>query len=189
MDQKTLSDTIIKNALHFQNMFEVKSNAQWEDPESPHTKTKSDELRALMQAVGWKDGWPYCSSFCEAIWRKSYQDLNAPKSLIDSICSKLNPSSTDSYNNFKIDCTNTPKPGAIFFMRKGNTSLGHEGLVISISGTTLSTIEGNTSAGKVLKDSNKDREGDGVFKKTRVLDLTPSKSKLFLRGFLNPILW
>ena len=51
------------------------------------------------------------------------------------------------------------KPGMIFVMDHGGGK-GHTGLVVSIAGGLLNTIEGNT-------DASKTREGGGVYRLTR----------------------
>lgn len=52
-----------------------------------------------------------------------------------------------------------PVRGALFFLDKGQGK-GHVGIVESVSGDRVATIEGNT-------DDGGSREGDGVYKRTR----------------------
>lgn len=181
MKIETIGAEILRVASEFTGQYEIVANSDWQD------KAKSTHLNRLMKSVGWQRGWPYCAAFAEACWVTAYQNLKAPPELITEIKTKLNPSSVESRRNFQSHITRSPVPGAIFFMQKGSTGLGHEGLVVSATETTFSTIEGNTSP-QVTTDSAKDREGDGIFAKTRNINYTPT-SKLFLVGFVNPLVW
>lgn len=174
-----LGEEIIKVASRYVGLYETISNAEWTD------KKKSAELVEMMTKAGWQKGWPYCQSFCESVWREAYENMGASPALMKEIFSKLNPSSVQSRQNFQSQITKTPVPGAIFFMQKGTTGLGHAGIVESVKDGLVLTIEANTSPNVV--SSEKDREGDGIFRKSRALNFTPH-SKLFLVGFLNPIL-
>jgi hypothetical protein len=73
-----------------------------------------------------------------------------------------------------------PQPGSIAIWKMAGTSSGHCGIVVEVDpkGETFKTIEGNTSDGTGLE-----REGDGVFLKTRRLN-TVGNFKLM--GFLKP---
>ena len=79
----------------------------------------------------------------------------------------------------------TPAPGSIFFMQLGSSRKGHCGIVVRVDGGRMSTIEGNTSPDPA--DSAVDREGDGIFRRTRSIHFAPRASSLWLRGFLPPI--
>ena len=82
----------------------------------------------------------------------------------------------DMWHNSPTLRTQVPKPGDIMIMQHGSTPLGHTGIVISATASTVDTIEGNTnSAGS--------RQGDGVYAKMRYLN-TP-KSDLHIIGFLD----
>jgi hypothetical protein len=55
----------------------------------------------------------------------------------------------------------TPKPGDIFTL----TSTSHVGIVLSVTGSRMQTIEGNT-------DGSGSREGDGVYQRERPISST-----------------
>lgn len=175
---EALGNEIIKVATRYIGLYETVANSVWSD------KQKSDELNKMMKEAGWQKGWPYCASFVEGIWRIAYTNLGASDALLKDVCGKLNPSSVQSRHNFGKLITKTPLPGAIFFMQKGTTGLGHAGLVVSTDGGKFRTIEGNTSP--QVTTGSADREGDGIFAKSRAMVFTPH-SKLYLVGFLNPI--
>lgn len=173
-------DEIIKVASQFVNLYEVKPNSQWSE------KEKSNQLIGLMENCGWQKGWPYCASFCEAVWKTAYKNCNASPEILGLITKNLTPSTLISYNNFKkLDLVSKePSPGSIFFMRKGQTEQGHAGIVVEVNDDgTIITIEGNTSPSPTSAAA--DREGDGIYKKTRKLKFQPT-SGLYLIGFLPP---
>lgn len=180
-----VGNKIVETAAHFVNLYETRQNAVWDNPDTAGEDPEGDALRRMMEACGWQAGWPYCAAFCEAMWHTVYQELGAPEPLRKEIAQKLTPSVMKSFNNWGEErTTHTPLRGAIFFMQKGDSGYGHAGIVVKSTGSVISTIEGNTMPDPT--DAAMDREGDGVFRRTRSLDFT-RKSGLWLRGFLNPI--
>lgn len=125
-----------------------------------------------------------CASFVEAVWRTAYRELDAPPALLGEIGLKLTPSVMQSLTNWQDRITREPVPGAIFFLQKGRAWQGHAGIVVLGAGARFATIEGNTSPDPA--DAAQDREGDGIFRRTRSLDWT-EKPGLWLRGFLAPL--
>lgn len=187
MTREEIGEKIISVASGFVGLQEVKQNAEWDNPSTAGRDGAAESLRKALKASGWLMGWPYCAAFVEACWRIAYTDLGAPAELLSRIATKLTPSVMQSYNNWIPDSKDTtPQPGAIFFMEMGRSGKGHAGIVIHRNGDAFSTIEGNTSP--MPGTAMADREGDGIFKKVRLLDFT-QKSGLWLRGFLNPIPW
>ena len=170
---------IIDLATKYTGLHEVTSNASWSDP------TLSPELIAMFKAAGWQSGWPYCITFAKAIWMKAYADDAAKLAWIKKC---LSPSVMGSYNNPQVRSmvTKNPTPGSIFFFQHGQTGNGHAGLVVSSSGSTMVTIEGNTSPGQAASVAQ-DRQGDGIYKKTRNIVLVASSTALWCRGFLAPL--
>jgi hypothetical protein len=182
---ETIGIEIISVGSRFLNLYEKKSNAFWDNPDTAGLDPEGDELKKMMQDCGWQPGWPYCAAFCEAVWRKAYRNLGAPSEVISKFADKLTPSVMVSFKNWgEARISRQPLPGSIFFMQKGKTGNGHAGIVVKAGGTHFASIEGNTSPDP--KDAEADREGDGIFRRTRSLDFSP-KSGLWLRGFLNPI--
>ena len=75
-----------------------------------------------------------------------------------------------------------PEPGCLVVWQKHDsrgkpTISGHIGIVVSVNKGSIVTIEGNTSDGVTVN-----RDGDGVYKRTRTL--TPTGS-LIIKGFLR----
>jgi len=186
MTQAEIGERIIAAATQFVGLHEVKANAEWDDPATSGKDQAAQDLRNALKASGWMLGWPYCAAFAEACWRIAYVGLGAPDAIQARIGLRLTPSVMQSFNNWKGEISLVPEPGAIFFMQMGQGATGHAGIVVQASHEKFSTIEGNTSPQPGTAEA--DREGDGVFKKIRRLDFTP-KTGLWLRGFLNPLVW
>jgi len=182
------SNKIIEVAERFLGLYEVKSNAIWDDPSTAGEDPQAKILLELMIESGWQPGYAYCCSLTEAVWRQAYYELDAPQDTIDKITTNLTPSVMKSFNNWKKEelISTIPTSGSIFFMQKGFTGFGHAGIVVKSSddGKKISTIEGNTSPDPASVEA--DREGDGVFRRVRPVSFT-SSTGLWMQGFLHPI--
>lgn len=169
---------VLRVAQQFLDMHEVQSNAVWSRP------ADSVVLRELLKKTGWQDGWPYCAAFVEACYGTGCAHLG-DAALERLVRAKFTPSVMQTYQNVRpLVHQQVPVPGAVFFMQKGTSGLGHEGLVVMAGKRTMATLEGNTSPGVV--SSGADREGDGIYLKLRPIDFAPSKG-LHLLGFLDPV--
>ena len=177
-------EKIVEVATRFLHLQETTSNAVWDDPSTPGLDASASDLRKLLEGTGWQAGWPYCAAFCEAVWRQAYVELEASAILVQRIAKRLTPSVMASFKNWEGQISTVPKPGALFFMQKGDSWQGHAGIVVRLGKDIIATIEGNTSPDP--KDATVDREGDGVFRRVRSLSFT-KRSGLWLRGFLNPL--
>lgn len=187
MTVEVIGRKIVEIATQFVNLYETHQNATWDNPDTMGEDPEGHALRRMMEECGWQAGWAYCAAFCEAIWRAAYRELGLPESLQREMAQKLTPSVMGSFNNWGAErMTRTPLPGAIFFMQKGETDFGHAGIVVKSTAGIMATIEGNTMPDPT--DAAMDREGDGVFRRTRSLDFI-RKRGLWLRGCLNPILF
>ena len=174
----------VMRAGHFLGLTEVKSNALWDDLSTPEKDAVADELRAELMRSGWQSGWPYCAAFCEAVWRYAYQG----RAELPMVRQMLTPGCLVSFNNAAERgwTSQTPCIGAIGIMKKGATTNGHAFIVTGVKGDTLSTIEANTSPAPGTAEA--DREGDGVYRKTRKLLYKPT-SQLHLVGFILPCVY
>lgn len=78
-----------------------------------------------------------------------------------------------------------PMPGCVVLWRKyldtEATDQGHAGIVVRVDGSTMQVVEGNTGP---CWGANIEREGDGVYEKTR--RLSGPVGSMHLLGFLNP---
>lgn len=97
------------------------------------------------------DGQPWCMSFVQ--W--CFHQAGRPLPCRTGSCSAL----LRWYRERQPECVKTqPCPGDIVLYR-----FGHTGIVESVSGDSLTAIEGNTSPGEEGSQSN----GGGVFRRTR----------------------
>lgn len=177
-----INAAIVACATHFLNLTETVSNAVWDDVLTAGQDARGAELRQSLLDTGWQLGWAYCAAFAEVCWRAGYRD----RAELPLICKSMTPSVMGTFDNFDHlkRITQKPVPGALMLMQHGNTYQGHAGIVVSVSGSTFSTIEGNTSqAGGTVEQQ---RNGDGVYRKTHTLDFTKFDSRLWLKGFVNP---
>ncbi len=178
-----LGAKIVDVADDFEGLVEVRSNAAWRDA------ARGAKFKAMIKRAGHEDGWPYCMSFCEGVWRVAYEEAGRDFSLLGKL---LNPSVLGSYGNLKNAGINlrpaVPMEGAIFFMQSGSSGNGHAGIVTACDGKFLATIEANTSPSAV--DVAADRDGGigtgGVWRKRRLYDFA-KKPGLWLKGILNPM--
>jgi hypothetical protein len=182
-----ISTLIIKIASKYLGLYETKENAEWNA--TADAVASPAQLESIMQAVGWKEGWPYCMAFCEAVWAEAYKAAGAPDSVKAYVKEKLTPSVMQSFNAVESRVVKDPTPGSIFFMQKGFTGNGHAGIVVGYNPETkkIATIEANTSPNAATAEQ--DRNGDGIYKKIRTLDLKEHSYNLHLVGFLEPIRW
>lgn len=171
---------ILEAAQPYGDLVETKSNAVWSDP------VRSAELVAGMLAAGWQPGWPYCAAFGEFVVRKAYLVLGAPPEVVDLIAAKFTPHVLTTYRNCGTHAqARVPTWGSLAFMRYGKTASGHLFMVTFPGTVTVSTIEGNTARALQVAAAQ-DRNGDGIFKKLRAVDFTPTAG-LHLLGFFNPL--
>ena len=173
---KGRGEEIIEMAHRFVGLFEVKSNADWEGGE-PEVES---ELIKGMKSVGWQSGWAYCMAFVSFIYRSVYGvDCKA----IDPL---IGVSVLDSFSRVRAAGLRTlePVPGAVFFMQSGSRWQGHAGIVTKLENGVISTIEANTSPQFDLTASQ--REGDGIYERTRVLAHFKDLARLHMIGYFNP---
>ncbi len=179
-----IGEKIVSEARKYINLTEIRNNSAWDNTATLGKDVVADELVQKLTEAGWQKGWAYCIAWCEVVLRGAYKD--SPEKL-SKIASLLNPSVMSSYNNCKAAglIKQTPVPGAVFFMQKGSTGLGHAGVVERIiSSARFGTIEANTSPNPT--STSADRDGDGIYDKSRSLNFTHS-SGLHLVGFLHPL--
>lgn len=172
---------IIALATDFVGLVETQQNARWDHPSTGwRDSDKEVWLRTWMRKVpGWTPGAPYCAAFAGAI----------PAAVLYAAGLSMNTLKLGWFDGWTAHCvtnyntfrdlgriSDSPKPGALWLARHGNTSRGHAGIVASMSGGVMTTIEGNT-------DDAGTREGDGIFLKTLPLR---GRGKLRTLGFVNP---
>ena len=145
---------------------EKKSNSQLDDKTANAgynnwTKYARDLDNISGFYNGPKNGFPWCDVFVDWCFVKAFDAETGRKMLYQPYYS-AGAGCTNSMGYFKANGAfyKTPKVGDQIFFGSGVES-SHTGLVVDVSSTTVTTIEGNTS-GSAGVISN----GGGVFKKT-----------------------
>ncbi len=142
--------------------------------EDPPGSNKGKRIEEYQRAVGIDPGEPWCVAFIFFCFATAARTLKLPNPIEEADCKT--GSALDLWNRasrasnvtvvIHYDALNDPskvKPGMIFVISTGG-GYGHVGLVASVVGNRLETIEGNTNDGG-------SREGIGVFRHTgRTID-------------------
>jgi hypothetical protein len=155
----------------------ISSISQINVVEQPAGSNRGPEVDAYLRAAGLdptEGHYSWCAAFVYWNFKQAATQLGIPNPLVKTAgvldhwarakCTKITQASA----------LNDPSqiiPGSIFIIDHGH-NLGHTGIVESVNGGNLTTIEGNTNPGL-------SREGYGVFRLTRrrISDIT--------KGFLN----
>lgn len=190
--QQQIADEIIAVASRFVGLTEIKPNSAFDDLSTPGADARANELRSLLLSTKWPLGAAYCAAFTEAVWIQAHKNLSAPPGLIAEISNKFTPSVILTYRNWGAAIEKDPVRGSVFFWEKGHSGTGHAGIVTLIhgceQGDSFETIEGNTSRGSG-GTIEQQRNGDGIYARTRKIDRAPGSNKMWLRGFLHPKGW
>jgi len=173
---------VVEVAEQFAGLVEVENNRRWDNPRLPGLTSKDDDvLIRMLGAAGWQPGWPYCAAFAEGVWRTA----GAP----EKVLALMNPSVYRTAEAFRKLGLLHPDPvvGAVMLLRKGNTVLGHAGIVCRLRDDgSISTIEGNTSSDAKKVGEAAEREGGGIYRKIRPAHIPRSAEKLWTMGYIHP---
>jgi hypothetical protein len=184
MTSDTLATAVMRHAGRFIGLREVKPNADWDNPSTAGPdRALVDELRSLMRSSPWEPGWAYCAAFCEGVVLAALRSLSATPEQIKRWQTTMTPHCVTSATNFsKLNLlSSAATPGAIWLARHGQTSKGHAGIVTSMRGVSMSTLEGNTSLDP--SSDAKEREGDWITARIRPLK---GSGSLVTLGFITP---
>lgn len=175
-------DRIIEVASQYISLYETIPNTQWTSKIIKNPATVSLKLVTAMEACEWQKGWPYCAAFVEAVMLEAFAEDQAKVKKLKNL---LAPSVMLTYSRCKNFIIKEPKPGSIFIMQKAKGATGHAGIVgKDISKTAFSTIEANTSPGQAIS-AEADRNGDGIYAKSRKLVFDNASKGLHLIGFID----
>lgn len=129
--------------------------------ENPLGSNSGPDINKYHQSVGIPTGLAWCMAFVYWCYNEAYKKTGKANPLIKTggvlnhwnkaTCKKI--TSADAIQNPAL-----VKPGHIFIISTGSGT-GHTGLVESVNGGILTTIEGNTNEGG-------SREGIGVFRRS-----------------------
>lgn len=104
------------------------------------------------------NGQPWCDAYVDWCFKKAFGDTRA-KELLGGY-SNYTPTSAQYFKNKNCWHVSNPKRGDIIFF-KNDARINHTGIVLKVDGSTVYTIEGNTSKGKEIIPN-----GGGVYKKS-----------------------
>jgi hypothetical protein len=133
--------------------------------EQPLGSNRGPQVDLYLKSVGSDLGSPWCAAFVYFCFQQAAAGLGAANPVIRtaSVLDHWNRAGAAGISRLGRDeCVATPSlvmPGMIFIIINSNGS-GHCGLVESVAGTLLTTIEGNTN-------DNGSREGIGVFRRQK----------------------
>lgn len=128
--------------------------------EMPRGSNSGPDVDVYLRSVGLGPGYPWCMAFVYYCVNKAAKQLGITNPLLKtgSVLTQWNETTLRKLTNRD---TGVLKPGDIFIMDFGGGN-GHTGFVISVNGSVVNTIEGNTNA-------DGSREGYEVAKRERPL--------------------
>jgi len=149
---------------------------RWVGVQEQGGNNKGQLVSIFQMYLGGAQDEPWCMSFIQYClhWIDQYFPESKHKIFPSEHCMTV-------WRNSPSQCRIAkPIPGSIIIWNHVGTDNGHTGIVRRPDGNYAFTVEGNTGPGKGVI-----REGDGVFVKKRLLQLS-SKSKMQIVGFLDP---
>jgi hypothetical protein len=144
-------------------------------------KNDGEQVEAYLKSVGLSKGNPYCVAGQYWCFWKACEELNIPKTNIPIVKTGLAVTVFKKALKVGIEVPYEAKVGDLIIWIKPNLVNGHEERIVKIvDDKIVETIGFNTSNGK----TGNQREGDGVFYRTRYLDRKLGDMKILgLVGF------
>lgn len=133
--------------------------------EQPVNSNSGPQVDVYLAGVGLKPGFSWCCAFTYYCFQQAASQMNCPNPMVKTAGCLKHWQDAPSNGGRRIaasDALANPgllKPGMLFIMDHGG-GLGHTGLIESVAGGLLTTIEGNT-------DGSRTREGGGVYRLVR----------------------
>jgi len=130
-----------------------------------------------MRKAGFYDGAPWCAFFAKMVAMEACGKDTEYREALGGI---LTGGALDSLARAKRHGLVTgadPRPGAIAVWKRGNGPAGHAGIVVSVDGNTMETIEGNANA-------SGSPEGDRVARKLRTVRRPFREKGLNVAGYI-----
>ena len=184
MNADQLGHEIIRQASRFIGLREVKPNADWDNPQTPQRDAAlAGELRSMLRPSPWEEGWAYCAAFTEGVVTAALKTLGVSSEQIGKWQRVMTPHCVTSAASFKSRglLSDAPETGAVWLARHGSSSKGHAGIFTARRGSSIATIEANTSLDPQTPEQ--DREGDWI---TTRLSFLKGRGSLATLGFINP---
>jgi hypothetical protein len=133
--------------------------------EIPKNSNRGPQVEEYLHRAGAEAGNPWCCSFVYWCFDEAAASTGCTNPMVKTAGCLDHWQRAKTAGATRIPASQTVqnpaliKPGMVFIMDHGG-GLGHTGLVESVAGGILTTIEGNT-------DASKTREGGGVYRLTR----------------------
>lgn len=172
---QTLMQAILETAQSFVGQKEISGNMGFKQP----------FFLRLMESIGWRRSWAWCSMFCKLVYTEASKKVGIDPKIITK---HISPSVQRTRANFikagfplQTDWTKV-RPGAyISWVSSKDRTKGHTGILVEFleNGKKMKTIEGNTNA-------EGSREGDSVAVKIRNAEVGKGSS-LILQGWFNVV--
>lgn len=125
---------------------------------------RGPRIAEYLRIVGLGEGYSWCAGFVSWCVEQTTKQTNHVSAL------KYSAGVLAMWNMNKELRVTEPRAGDIFIMQFSQGK-GHTGIIIGVTDTHITTIEGNTNDGG-------SREGDGVYRRTR-----PRNT---IKGYLRP---
>ncbi len=136
--------------------------------EDPPNSNRGADVAKYLRSVGLNansGNYAWCMAFVYWCFDEAFKKIGKPNTLVKTGGVLRQWNETKHKKIKKQDAINNPsliKPGFVFIRNYGGGK-GHTGIVISVNGGYIETIEGNSN-------NNGSREGVGVFKLTRKIN-------------------
>ncbi|MBK8039233.1 MAG: CHAP domain-containing protein [Verrucomicrobiaceae bacterium] len=136
--------------------------------EKPPGSNAGPEVEAYLKSAGASKGDPWCMAFVFWCFKQAATTLNIPNPCVKTagVHDHWNRAATAGATRISTATATanpaTVAPGMVFCINTGGGK-GHTGFVLSVTGGTIETIEGNTNSGQ-------GREGIAVMKHTRKIN-------------------
>jgi hypothetical protein len=124
--------------------------------EHPAKSNSGNDVEIFLRSVGLKKGNPWCVAFCQWAYLSAAESIGVKLNIPKTGHSLNLYKEVSKYSAFSRD---NPEYGDWVIFKRGETGMGHCGLVISFWKDSILTIEGNTSS--------MDGKNEGVFIKQR----------------------
>ncbi len=176
-----ITKRILDEAATFVGLTETSPNRVWDNLATGGKDAAAVDLLKKLKDAAWQPGWAYCIAFGEVVWRAGYR--NRPE--LPLITQAITVSVMSTYENFAElkRVSLEPKPGALMLLQNGTSWQGHAEIVERVEGSRVFTIGANTGP---QAGSANERDGDGVYRKSHLLNFAKKNKGLWLRGFVNP---
>jgi hypothetical protein len=150
--------------------------------------SNTEIVNNMRKAVdGVAAGEPWCACFVQYLAKRVdewFADLGlAPEATTLNTLPQTESTQSMWYRSIAASRSDWPTVGSVVVWRlKENESLGHCGIVIAVTDIAIVTVEGNTSFAGMAGATELERNGRGIWQKTRPLGNIPGFDKL---GYLS----